>query len=330
MNQPMRNRLNRLNSDCEEVWGFPVHHFFCPLLYLDENVEWCQAHIINQAFSNSDRSWTIQRKDIDSFYGRYFEAEFVLLQEKGRYKADEVMENKKLRKRLRPQLTIDNEIVEYYFPKGNIPDNHTLVKLLAPDRIIELAVKKSADEIRNSRPERLGMQIDKNIQLSALVSLIKAAHLTLFHLCGYRHVFSAGGFFLGRLFLGNFFLMNQHLSRMGILESAADYFAPFSNLVRPMLTNPLCLKGTLTDHWLFVSLNKNRIWALLIFIRTEEHMHAVVTPLLENREDIIRCAEFLQKPSSTLKVKRTKWRGDSWVIYPEIIQLEWPEGQFFA
>ena len=330
MNQTLRHRLNRLNSDCKEVWGNPVRHFFCPVLYLDKNVDLCKAHIINQAFGNSDRSWTIQRKDIDSFYGSYFEAEFVLLQEKGRYKADEVLEDKKLRKRLKPQLTIDEEIVEYYFPKGNIPDSHTLIKLLSQDKIIELAVKKSADEIRNSKPEGLGIQIDKNIQLSALVSLIKAAHLTLYHLCGYQHVFSAGGFFLGRRLLGDFFLMSQHQTRMEILGSAAEYFAPFCNMVRPMLTNPLCLKGTLTDHWLYVCVDRSRIWALLLFIRTQKHMHAVVTPLLENKKDIIRFAGFLQEPSPTLRVKRTKWKGDSWEVDPEIIQLDWPEAQFFA
>ena len=51
------------------------------ILYKDEDVALCKAHVINQASQNVSRVWTVQRQDIDNFHGSNFEADFVLLQD---------------------------------------------------------------------------------------------------------------------------------------------------------------------------------------------------------------------------------------------------------
>jgi len=81
MNEELKKKIENLNTDYLSVVGHPFHHFFCPILFKDEDVALCKAHVINQAFQNVSRVWTVQRQDIDNFYGSNFEADFVLLQD---------------------------------------------------------------------------------------------------------------------------------------------------------------------------------------------------------------------------------------------------------
>ncbi len=56
--------------------------------------------------------------------------------------------------------------------------------------------------------------------IPTLVSLIKTAHLSLFHLLGYRYAAFPSGRFIGRDIVGNFFLANASKPRRGVLSSA--------------------------------------------------------------------------------------------------------------
>src|SRR5215213_7730420 len=85
MNKAGRAKLEKLRADFAATTGEPFENFFCPILFRDERVELCRAHIINQAFRGSDPTWTIQRKDVDGFYGSLFEADFSVLQHRGKY-----------------------------------------------------------------------------------------------------------------------------------------------------------------------------------------------------------------------------------------------------
>lgn len=68
LNEPSE-RLSGLRGDYEAVTGAPFRHFFCPILYRDEDIELCEAHIVNGAFTDSPKATTIQRKDIDPAFG---------------------------------------------------------------------------------------------------------------------------------------------------------------------------------------------------------------------------------------------------------------------
>src|SRR6266496_2313343 len=80
MNHAVQQKLERLRSDYREVAGKPFSHFFCPMLFRDEDVGICRAHIVNATFPGSCRNWTVQRADVDSFYGYAFESDFVDIQ----------------------------------------------------------------------------------------------------------------------------------------------------------------------------------------------------------------------------------------------------------
>ena len=80
MNENFQQKLDMLNADYAQIKGQPFSHFFCPILFRDEDVELCKAHVVNQAFPEAPQDWTIQRKDVDNFYVSIFESEFVAIQ----------------------------------------------------------------------------------------------------------------------------------------------------------------------------------------------------------------------------------------------------------
>jgi len=63
--------------------------------------------------------------------------------------------------------------------------------------------------------------------------MLKAAHLTMFQMLGYRYALSAGGYFLGRDVLGEFFIKNRGQTKADILANVQSYFREFANMMRP-------------------------------------------------------------------------------------------------
>src|SRR5579864_5896390 len=114
MDEGAQRKLETLRSDYEEVTGKSFTHFFCPILFKDEDVELCRAHIVNAAFPESSRNWTIQRADIDRFYGHAFESEFVNIQYRGPSLGDRVLGDPLLSRKLRPRIRIAGEEVEHF------------------------------------------------------------------------------------------------------------------------------------------------------------------------------------------------------------------------
>jgi len=78
------------------------------------------------------------------------------------------------------------------------------------------------------------ISVEKDLRLPALVSLLKAAHLTLFEMLRYRYVLSAVGHFMGQSILGKFFLQNEGLAKQAVIANAYGHFREFMNLVRPV------------------------------------------------------------------------------------------------
>jgi hypothetical protein len=112
MEKPLARRLRDLRADFKDVMGEPFHHFYCPVLFLDDEAELCKAHIVNAVFPGSTR-WTVQRKDVDNFYGHVFESDFVDIRHRG-HRPDAVLADLELSKRLRPQVVVDGRRIEHY------------------------------------------------------------------------------------------------------------------------------------------------------------------------------------------------------------------------
>ena len=328
VNTAAQKRLAALKDDYKSVTGQTWSHFFCPILHQDEDTQLCRAHVINKSFRNSDRSWTIQRADVDSCYGTLMEEEFSALQEKDHQQhhgALGVVIDHNLHRKLNPVIKRDGEAIGHYIPQGPVPEEHSEIWLVSPDKLGRLALKISPDQIQEA--SNWEVSINKMFPLQALAALLKAAHLTLFHLLGYRYALSGSGFFLGRDVLGRFFLDSRHMERRRALERAYFHFRKFANLVRPILSRPLSFQGTLTDDLLYLCMSGDEPWAYMVFVRTGNHMHGVIVPILDNSRNSDRFAHFCRTPHQTLKVRLARWMGGVWEISPNCKIFEWPKAQ---
>jgi hypothetical protein len=192
MNSNVARKLAMLREDFANKVGYPFNHFYCPVLFRDEHVDLCQAHIVNEAFRGSARSWTIQRSDVDSFFGSAFESDFVLLQERGKHDPIDVLVDRTLSRKLRPTITVDSTPVEHYHPTGPVPTAHSELLIERDGRLTtSLAIKLSPTDALAALERSWDIRIEADVRLAALVSLLKSAHLTMFEMIGYEYGLSA-------------------------------------------------------------------------------------------------------------------------------------------
>jgi len=328
MKQELISKLARLNADYESVAGHPFKHFLCPVLFCDEKTELCKAHIINTAFRASSRRWTIQRKDVDSFFGSLFESDFVTIQDMGKHHLPEVLMDKDLSRKQRPQVFLNGKPVEHYIPDGKVPPEHSQSILGdgedAPHFVLKLPPEKTMAALDGD----WDIRIEKDIRLAALPSLLKAAHLTLFDMLGYKYGLSLSGRFVGHDILGRFFLENRGKTKSEILKNAPEHFKEFVNMVRPVESAPPGFKGTATDHLLFLCMSGERPWALIILIKTGDMLHAVLVPAFDAAENSARFLRFIENPFGTIEARLVRYVKDHWDLFPENHKFFWPDANF--
>jgi hypothetical protein len=334
VNAELAAKLAKLRTDYIAVTGRPFEHFYCPILFRDEDTPLCQAHVINEGFRDSARRWTIQRADLDAFYGTYLEADFLAIQERGKHELSHILVDNRLRRQLRPKLLLDGKPLEYYAAHGAIPSTFTELQVdRGPDtQPARLALKLDPSEALRRLSGKLEIEVKMDVRVSALGALLKAAHLTLFELQGYRYALSAGGHFLGFDVLGRFYLAHVGAGKLGskrlkerIRSSAAEHFGEFVNLVRPVTAWPKEITGTISDRFVYMCLGSPLPWGIITFIRTADVMHAVLVPVMEDAEAGARFVRFLQEPTSSIEVKLARFCWDHWEISPTATRFQWPE-----
>ena len=328
MNSATARKLHELRSDYHTVVGIPFSHFYCPILFCDEEVPLSQGHVVNRAFPGSSTNWTVQRTDVDSFYGRVFEGDFVDIQYAQRWSPDQIIIDAELSKRFRPEILFGGTVVKHFVATGPVPERFAEAVVGGPGGAIRIGLKMHPDDAAAAMGRGCEIAIEKDVRLSALVSLLKAAHLTLFEMLGYRYALSAGGFFLGRTVLGDFFLHNKDLCKAEILKNASSHFREFANMVRPVLVPPGPARGTAADHFLFVCECEGQTpWAFIIFVRTSDLLHAVVVPVIEAPNAAARFVTFLRGEGGPIQARRCWFKKDKWVATKQSETLTWPKAE---
>ena len=226
----------------------------------------CRAHIVNESFPESDRKWTIQRADVDSWFGSMFEADFVKLKYREKLKVLDVLADPEPTRQLRPKFTLDGEEVEHYAVTGPVPDRFSPV-------LVD----------HESEP--------------------------------------------GRKVLGDFFDRTVELSRSDALLGARNHFKEFRNLVRPIVPPTTDLAGTVTAG-LFHLCRYSGGWAKAVFVRTGEHLHTVLVPVLDNGETAARFMAFLDQSSVTFEARPARYIGGNLEVSPTSWEFEWPRANF--
>ena len=155
--------------------------------------------------------------------------------------------------------------------------------------------------IRYKRPHALEaipkpsqIEIDCDLRLSAFVSLLKAAHLSLFEVLGYRYALSVAGHFLGQTILGAFFSAHRTKPKSEVIRAAKTYFAEFASMLRPVIEPDTSIKGTVADRRILVChANSGGFWSQIVFIPTGELLHSVMLPIWDRPDMSPVFLEFL-------------------------------------
>jgi hypothetical protein len=328
MDEDGRQELEQVRGDYHRNTGRPFRWFYCPVLFRDDDVELCKGHVLNQAFVGSTRAWTVQRKDIDNFYGSFFESDFVLIQELGSSPIQRIIEGSEIGKKLPVKVSFKGDRVDSYdYKRGAVPKGHTAIVVEGSSGSTRpMVLKMVPDEVgRNTAPGDWELSVEKDLRLESLVSLIKAAHLTLFHMLGYNYALSAGGHFTGWDVLGSFFIRNCACRKEEVLVNAATHFRQFGNMVRPVVSHTPNLGGTISDRQLYIcETTEDRRWAFIVFIRLPGSLQAVVIPILDDPDGAARFYRFLRSGTSNLIVRLCKFEDGTFHAHPNTTTFEWP------
>jgi hypothetical protein len=333
MSDEMRNQLVHLQRDYTAFEGKPFEHFFCPMLLKDENVELCMGHIVNDKIPNSSGVRIVQRKDVDGFYGRAFESDFVTLLEARAAKPKDAVFNACLSKKMKPRIVVDGKDCPYYLDRGTtLPPDHTGIHLEHPDGdAIKLVLKKKPDEFKSERTRGWQIVVERDCRVTALVSLIKAGYLTLFRMLGYRYALSGPGIEVGHNILGKFFRLHGGESVDDARAEARRWFRPFVNMMRPIdRFSGTAPRGTIEDNVAMACFGEysENAFGLIVCVRTNTTYEAVLMPVYNDANSAAAYHKFLTGKDETLRVSYCEFhpKEQCWHRSEEIIETTWPKG----
>lgn len=327
MDPDVQRKLEVLRADFTSVVGQPFSYFFCPILFRDEDRPLCQAHIVNAAFKESSRRWTLQRQDVDNFYGSMFESEFVDLQHPRDGIAAEAFVDPRLYKRLRPKILLEGREVEHFVANGPVPAIFSKVVFQHQGRSVQIGLKLPPGEVSSRAAANWQIEVLKDLRLATIVAVLKAAHLTLFEMLGYRYSLGPSGYYFGRI-LGEFFEKNVGRAKHEVVQNAFSHFSPFANMVRPVTSDSSGLVGSIVDSSVRVCWREEgdnpAFWGGVVFVRTDQMVHGVLVPMFDGPEGARRFEQFLDSEGDTLNTSVAQFRKDHWSVSGERIDLKWP------
>lgn len=322
-------RLPDHQADFTWVTGKPFDHFFCPILVEDKPAELCMGHVINEACPDSFGGRVVQRKDVDGWYGRMFEADFTVRVQVLTMGLEKAMQDPRLRKKIPIRIFAGNEELENYPDDDVEVPGHTSIEFdVGPGVLMSRKVKKSPEELQVLDGERR-IEVGKNDIVPVFVTLIKSAYLTLFRELGYAYALSRGGRFLGHDILGKFFLQHRDDENPVVKRAAPDYFRPYVNMMRVIDgfagtgKDPV---GTVEDGLMNACLTPNgKIFALKIFVRTAHKNFSVLAPYYDTPETKAAFDDFLVSDQQELVTRKCVIEAKKITIEENLTVISWPK-----
>jgi hypothetical protein len=314
-------RTEEYRADYESVTGKRFDHFFCPILHRDEQVEMCRGHVVADAFEICDE-WVPQRKDLDNFYGSAVEADLIKVVEDRGKNPFRIWLDPELRKRHRPKLEYDGKEWGHYFPKGDVPqvEGHTPIVVDGPDGIRhKMMVKVTPDVLLNAENAKINLVIERDYRPEVTAAMIKAAHLTMFHIFRYDHVFRSSGLFLASI-LRDFYEANKPPKRIANSD-VEDYFLRYSRMISPLVVaDKHFLQGTITDRRFIACVSSTKArFALGVVVRAKDDMFCVFLP---TDQGINTYFSFLNEPPPSIAAQIVQFddggeQGEArWMVSP--------------
>lgn len=325
----VESALPRLREDYQSVEGQPFQHFFCPILQKDEFTRLCMGHIINEAIPNSYRGRIVQREDVDNYFGSRFEADFTSLAQARSMAPIDILVDPKMSKKIKPRVLLQGNLCEHYENRGDdVPKNHTRLTVNFPNKRLNWVLKTTPEELDALDQRDFELALGDDYRISAFVSLLKSAYLSLFKILGYSYALSGAGIEFGNGMLGRFYRENRTMDRREARRAACDYFRPYVNMMRPIqgFTGKVPL-GTVEDQKARVAVTPSRnIFGMIVSVRTNADFYAVLLPAFNDVEGAVAYHEFLQGDDHSLRVHNCEFRDGTIVVSEQLKQTVWPMG----
>jgi hypothetical protein len=329
MKENARRKLEFHRADHETVTGRPFEHFSCPILFVDEDVRLQRGHVINEDFRDAPDTWTIQRTDVDSFYGGMFEREHLLSARlKGKRCLDLLFDNY-LYRECHPKLIHDGQQLKY-FPRREEewsdppPPGHHKCDITHYDETIQICIKGLTE---SPDVQHMHFVVLKDLRLAAFVSLLKAAHLSMFSLFGYRYVYSDAGIMLGRDMLGAFYTANKNVhNKDKVQENALKFFRPYRFMVAPLTQGSTNLGGSITDRVFELCAGMTMLaWGLIVYVKTGDVRTAVILPMPDDPDAVETFRGFLANDNEQINLMIGQYQLDPgrWEVNPNRRMVTW-------
>lgn len=331
LSNELKSRLASLQADFKSVKGTPFNYFFCPILYRDEDIKLCKGHVLNQAFGIGGGKWTVQREDVDNFFGSRFESEITKLRYRNALETADVLGDARLRRELRPRIYAGSREIDHFIPQGEVPEHFTAMHSSDEGLPQLVGLKIHPREVEEAIDADWHIEVALDLRVGALVSLLKAAHLTHFYLFGYEYVFSPTGHLVGSQMLGKLFEAARGLSRAAALSEAKRQLSGCENMVRPFLDTNLDLKGTVLDRQVLVCWSSSGFpWASIVTVPAGESLHSVMLPAGDHAEGIATWDSFMKNDNESIAVKIARFepKGEQshWLLSKKTWRVRWPKG----
>lgn len=212
-------------KDYAEVFGRNTDRFVCPITLREcEQSELINGHILNGALLNASRRRVIQYGVVDRFYGTRVESELVrYLNAKDRSFEDLLSANKNLHIEFHNGTTAKAFVTSGRSAVAAM-NKFPIVDVEVNDKTFPIYVTVEFNDPRLCQPLQL-VGRESFLPSHWVAGLLKAAHLTLFDLIGYKAIESALGDTL-RSTLAKYF--RENASR----DDAPKYFADFHNSMK--------------------------------------------------------------------------------------------------
>lgn len=305
VNTEIKRRLEKLNEDHREKYGKRFEHFLCPILLKDEPAELIKGHVIPDALKTC-QVWVPQRRDIDGFYGVVAESDFQLAVRDRQKSAMEILLNRDLNRAHRPSIEFQGETLPHYSPRDiKKVEGQTPIQIVTGqgEKIGDVVVKRSAEFMMNLRGKEAQIVVERNFVASVKASVLKAAHLTMFRMLGYSHVYSPAGIHLAEI-LRSFFLRNSGRSRRELGDELESHFGPWACMISPVVMHDetLC-RGTILDNRVFGCwASSGGFFALAVLVPAANDMFCVFLPT-DDGTQIDTYYSFLKEPPPSIAVK---------------------------
>jgi hypothetical protein len=332
--EPRTRDIEWLRADYERQTGSPFRTFYCPMLMRDELPEPILGHVVPEKFEGVPEYKIIQRPDIDNWYGSMFEADFLTLTRHQGENIHDLFFGGKPARGLKPKIVAGGEDISYYILKDDPEDmpinEHTLMEINGKNGgFLRLALKKSPEEVQALQHVKWHSEVFGDFRVAALVSIIKAAYLTLFWKLGYQYTLSSAGLSVGREILGRFFLDNYGKPTQQVRLAATQFFRPYINMLRPAeVVGENAPRGTIEDNRVFVWLGSSgQGVGIGVFVRTDERLQCVLMPGYSGPEAAAVYHDFLTNEKHELWVREGQFNEAKgcWEVHPQRVPILWPK-----